>query len=130
MNPVNAIPKSISTLPHSNGRTATAVVQRHRRVAPAAATQHVPLVWLDCFWTTAISGRAEHEHQPESHNHRTYMNASENIRLSAPQLFAPSSDLVYAIGRVERLTRAPQRRNFDHCRHVIVSPVEETNPGV
>jgi len=35
-----------------------------------AATQHVPLVWLDCFWTTAISRRAEHEHQPESPNHR------------------------------------------------------------
>ena len=94
-----------------------------------AATQHVPLVWLDCFWTTAISRRAEHEHQPESPNHRKYMNASENIRVSAPQLFAPSANLVYAIGEVERLTRVPQRRILSYCKQGLVSPVEETEPG-
>ena len=63
------------------------------------------------------------------HNHlipHDSMSASQNVRVSALQLFESDANPVYALAEVERLTRVPQRKILWYCKQGLVAPVEDS----
>ena len=62
------------------------------------------------------------------HNHQIpddSMSASQNVRVSALQLFESDANPVYALAEVERLTRVSQRKILRYCKQGLVAPVED-----
>jgi hypothetical protein len=86
----------------------------------------------ECRWFGQIVfGQRKFPGEPNMNTHHNHliphdsMSASQNVHVSALQLFESDANPVYALAEVERLTRVSQRKILRYCKQGLVAPVQD-----